>query len=790
MKRLTLLSLIWFLLSSAIADAEVALIKNGKPLARIYTAEPQTEAIQEINYHFKKMSGAELEVVTMGEVQKPAIVLGSLAVTLGAKPGKTSPSQEGFRLVVKDGLVLIGGESDNGVLHGVHELLTRLGCDWVMPGDIGEIIPARKTLTLADTDETQVPAFQVRRLWYSGGTRAINKEESQRYLHWQKRQKGTLAPTPPSAVAGHAWDAFINRHKKEFAEDPTMLALRRMPDGTMKRSGPQLESTHPKVIDLFVQDIKDAFKKNNWPKDKEAGFGIGPADGLGYSQSVESMLAGANRVDPISGDPDVTDLVILLGNEILKRTEKEYPNIWLGYYVYSVHADYPARYKPHPRISLTVADISYSRLHDFEDTNSKTRAYYKSVVEQWSKLSKEQGNPLYFRGYNWNLAENLVPFTRLKIWGVDLPIYHKLGFRGLNVEAQKMWAINGPHDYLFMKLAWDASLDWKKVLTRYCKNSFGTGGPAMERYFLRTVDQQHKAGQEAGSYHAIHLVFDQAYVAAADKDLQTALTAATTEPDRTRIRYIQTGHEALKKYLAFHDAMVNFDFPTMKKNYEDILDHWEKTHATNSDLSSKVTLGYLKRFLGKFVEESNQYATSSYRMILKLPDELPTMFDPFASGHRLRFHSPDLNDLQFVKTRTFSTTWDAQGLGSYRSGAVWYRFHFQLPANVRGQPIGLFLGGFDDEARVWINGQLVGTSGRRFRPDRRPPLWRQQRPGHPGPAQLQCQRAGHRRPAPPLVPVHRPAPGHPRPGSPGAPPYPPRRRPGRNRKITSPQAAG
>jgi hypothetical protein len=37
-----------------------------------------------------------------------------------------------------------------------------------------------------------------------------------------------------------------------------------------------------------------------------------------------------------------------------------------------------------------------------------------------------------------------------------------------------------------------------------------------------------------------------------------------------------------------------------------------------------------------------------------------------------------------------------------------------LPAAQKGKPISLFLGGFEDEARVWINGKVVGTSGQRF----------------------------------------------------------------------------
>jgi hypothetical protein len=54
------------------------------------------------------------------------------------------------------------------------------------------------------------------------------------------------------AVGGHVWSAFIKRHKAEFDRDLTMLALRRAPDGTVQRLGPQIETTHPHVLDHVV----------------------------------------------------------------------------------------------------------------------------------------------------------------------------------------------------------------------------------------------------------------------------------------------------------------------------------------------------------------------------------------------------------------------------------------------------------------------------------------------------------------------------------------------------------
>jgi hypothetical protein len=703
------------------AQAEVTLIKNGQARARIYAAAGQAQAAGELNYHLQCMAGAALEVVSnapAGASKGPAIILGQAAVDLGSAPQKTSLSQEGYRILVKGDRVLIGGESDAAVLFGVYALLEKLGCAWVMPGAIGEIIPAAKTVAVPAFDESSAPDFLTRRLWYRGYNPPRLAEEAERFEQWLRRQKAGSWTHPAAGCAGHIWDRFIELHQAEFDKDPTMLALVRLPDGTLKRKGPQLESTHPRVLELFVQDIKATYRKNiaegKWTRDTTAGFGIGPADGLGYSLSPEAQNAGAGRMDPIVGEIDRTDELVLLGNKILADVHKEYPNAHVGFYSYSTHADYPARYKPDPKLVVIFAPINFSRFHGILDANSKTQPYYREVVQQWAALSRAQGNVLIYRGYNWNLADNMLPYTKIRIWGEELPFYKTNQVIGLNVEATKAWSINGASDYVFMKLAWDASLDWKQVLRTYCEKSFGGGAQPMERYFLRLIAAQHGAGQEAGSYHAFPLIYDDAWVEAAAKDIAAALKAAAAEGDKTRIRFIAEGIEALRLYRAYQQATLRFDFPAVKAAYDALLAQWDRTYKINTDLVANETPAYLKRFLLAFVEGGLKYSTTPYQMAFKIPDELPTLFDPYGVGYQLNYQNPAVSDAGFLRSKTYTSTWDAQGLAALRSVAVWYRVRFALPADARGKPVGLFIGSVEDEARVWINGRPVGTSGRGF----------------------------------------------------------------------------
>jgi Beta-galactosidase/beta-glucuronidase len=736
MHRFVFLAVTGLFSLSNLPAAPVPLVRDGAPVAKIYLTEPSPasangkkgggktpdasrrlrSAVDDLNYHIEKMTGSALEVVytdSPAEIREPAVVIGPLAQKCGLEISAT-PHRNSIRLLTGDNRLLIAGETDSATVSGIYTLLGKLGCDWVMPGPIGEIIPRHATLTVPELDLTETPSFAGRNLWYRGGKKLNTEEDLKNFDLWRQRQRLDAPGETIDLGAGHVWDVLIKRNKEAFEKDPTMLALVRDEKGELVRSGPQIESTHPGIIDLFVKQIGETFAKNNWPKDKAVAFGIGPADGLGFSVSPETVSAGAGRVDPLTGSPDMTDVCVLLGNKILERIGKEYPNVSLGYYSYSVHADYPARYRPHPRLNQIFAPINFSRFHSPLSPNSKTWPYYVEVVEKWSALAKEQGNQLAYRGYNWNLAENFAPYSKLQIYGEEIPWYHDMGFIVVNIEATKAWAVNGPSDYLLVKLLWNCDQDWKAVLREYCEKSFAEGAGDMERYFLNLTARQHEAGQEAGSYHALHLIYDRDFVAESKKLISAAIAKASEPEARTRAGYFLFPLEELELYLKFREAFTNFDFPLAADYFRQLHANWEQAYASNTQIVAREVPQYLKRYFEKFVTEGAKYSTAPYRIVLPLPDELPTQMDPAGVGERMGFQRPELNDSLFLKTRTWSATWDAQGLGALRSGAVWYRFHFDTPADLGDQALGLFVGGVEDQVDVWLNGEKVGSSPRGF----------------------------------------------------------------------------
>lgn len=722
---------------TAFAQKSVSLTRDGKPLAKIYvhpddvkpvevvvkkkaTTEPNavSKAIADLNYHLEQMSGTPLEVVEVSEVskvEKPALVLGRLAAKLGAEPKKTD-WQEGFRILTKDDRVLVAGERPEAVPYGIYTFLNQLGCDWLLPGKLGEVIPKMPTVTVPATDVSSSPDFGLRWMWIGGGPKWMTAEVRAEFEQWKVRQRmGYAFEYRHRIQEAHMWQAVIAKYKEEFAKNPEMFALVKNPDGTYERRGPQIETANPKTVELVVRYIKEKFAENNWPKEEKVTLAVGPADGLDYSESPESLAAGVDRMEPVIGSKDVTDLVVKLANDVLDQMGQEYPNLTLGYYVYSVHGEFPARYKPNPRIYPIFAPIAYSRLHSTTDPHSKTRAYYRTIVDQWAALSKEQGNKLMVYEYNWNLADNMLPFTRLRMIAEDLKFYHSVGVFGITMQAIKAWAANAPHDFVYARMLWDVSLDWKKLLREYCGKAFGPAAGPMESYYLRLADTQQEAGQEAGSYFSAPLIFDEAFMKASRADVDAALAAKGLDANqRGRLEGAVFAFEMLELYLNWNSAMNRFDFVKAEEFGKGMQANYDKSLAANNHFTGREAGIYITRLLLNSGREALKYASDPYRIIYRIPDELPTLLDPTNTGARMNIFGPQINDKGWIRTKTYSSTWDAQGLTFYRQGSVWYRTRFEVKDDLKGQGIGLLLSAFEDEALVWVNGKYVGTSGIKF----------------------------------------------------------------------------
>lgn len=89
----------------------------------------------------------------------------------------------------------------------------------------------------------------------------------------------------------------------------------------------------------------------------------------------------------------------------------------------------------------------------------------------------------------------------------------------------------------------------------------------------------------------------------------------------------------------------------------------------------------------------------------------------FKTGDESEWKEPDYNDAAWDKV-IVPGYWETQGFRHY-DGIAWYRMKFYLPQKFKNERLILLLGKIDDLDEVYLNGHLIGRTGRIYDDARR-----------------------------------------------------------------------
>jgi hypothetical protein len=82
----------------------------------------------------------------------------------------------------------------------------------------------------------------------------------------------------------------------------------------------------------------------------------------------------------------------------------------------------------------------------------------------------------------------------------------------------------------------------------------------------------------------------------------------------------------------------------------------------------------------------------------------------FKTGDSDQWKDPQFDDRTWSKIFV-PALWETQGYSDY-DGFAWYRYHFKIPAELAEKSLVLLLGKIDDLDETFINGEMVGHTGR------------------------------------------------------------------------------
>ncbi len=702
-------------LSSLMAEGQkISLVRDGKPAAVVYISDVAEqgegirfhgssveEAARELVQIIEKISGAELSLqrvpnqdlsVKLASAKaegQTAILLGSLALDWMGEPSSDTMREaledpSGFVLRATREVIAIAGSRPRGTEIGVYELLEQLGVRWFFPGELGTVIPSNPDIRIAEQTTVQKPTFPARHIAFN----ALDSDEVM--AHWKKHQREGGLFLPPAHGIRLGEDATPETHPHLYAKSSHQPGI------------PQVCVSNPEVLSRAIAETKKYFGENP----DSPWIGMGPRDGSGFCECEGCQALDGGDWDLFSNERSVTDRYIWFFNQVLDGIADEFPDKKIAFYVYHCYIEPPVKVKPNPRIVAAIAPIGLCRVHGMNNPVCPERGYLKGIIEAWTKILPE----VYERGYWFNLADPGMTFVQVHRVRDEIPYYAKHGVRGFRTECTDQWAAHGPSLYVVGKLMWNADADADALVRDYCEKLFGPAADAMERFFTYVDERMRDADHHTGSAFNLLQFYPPKVRAQARSYLEEAKKLAALSPFKERVGIFDDAFSFTENFAGMIEARDRHDWEMAHQALQK-LDAIREALAGMEPamLSPRQTESYLRRFFRLPVEQGYARISGGNVPTAFLRDEWETLLDPQGVGEKVHYERPGLTGGNWQRTPTYSTTWSDLGLRYYK-GLAWYRQTVEIPEEFAEKRAFLWFGGVDESARVWVNGQRVGTS--------------------------------------------------------------------------------
>ncbi|HOL67800.1 MAG TPA: DUF4838 domain-containing protein, partial [bacterium] len=583
----------------------VVLARKGqaRPEATIVLAANPTRSAQlaaaELNYYLEKMTGCRLPIVTeeVNPFQKPLVLIGesSLTRSLGLKNDDFQP-QEYLIATYGPLLILMGHDEDEyglidydgnglwpgftrtldwsrkpeiskavGSVYAVDEFLQRYcGIRWYLPGQLGEVCPERKEVSVSNVFLRRKPWTVYRSLYppgisapfdFLGSGREIKRLPERDINLWYLRQK---------LVGVEAFNAnhslIADWFRQRFPEKKNLLA-RGYENPT------QLCLTEPELLRLVCQDADDYFAgRSNFERSCGDYFCVMPHDTSQYCQCprCEAKLKKPSGVAGFGFWNNLaSNYVWGFVNQVAEHVRKYHPAGWVSCCAYARYTMVPDRVKLADNIAVMFCRVLVEGIKDPAYKN-----FYQQEIKKWAKTVKRWYLWEYFDHIQGNNIEPPnFPGIFLHEIAQDINFLKENGCRGIFNELSSStggvhpnFALDHLNLYVQLQLMNDASLSVDDLLDEYCRLFYGPAASPMKEFF--TLMEQRFARPENWKLNPDQtdanwdVICPPAQLTTFDTLLQQALAAAQAEPYATRVRWVkETIWSVMEKNSLKHAAI-------------------------------------------------------------------------------------------------------------------------------------------------------------------------------------------------------------------------------------------
>jgi len=705
-----------FCLSASSAENAVTLIRDGAAKAAVYVApevmaddiknaatasysdsQAETnrrrlrESVKDLAHYLEKMSGAKVEVLSTVPDAKDGrvpILVGGIAVQKFGGVKQKAPHAQGFRVVVSPQGVGLMGENDESTSYAIYEVLDRLGCRWFLPSEMGEEIPALKTVALPAMDFSGAPGTSYRGIWYSSG---------------EFRRRNRMGGFPISA--GHALevrgaDRFGYLTRKQLEEHPEWNAE----IGGKRSINGRFCWANTEVSDAVADSIIARLDAKYVPS-----ISLSPEDGSTFCDCQKCKALDAGDFDAVMNTAAITDRFIHFCNRIAEKVTKKYPDITLGFLAYVQFTQAPVREKLHPNLVPMLAPINYCRAHAMTDA-CDSRQHMRRIVEGWAKASSS----ISYYHYMFNLAEYSVPYPMMRQMSEELPIIYKSNVKFWQPEGMSNNDQILPGHYLSIRMAWDPTLKPKDVLDEFFHRFYGSAEMPMRKYWQDMDDAWIKVDEHAGCAWGYWRRFTREFMKNARTTMDTALRAAGKPTEYQRVKMQDDALVQFERFMQLrwdlNEGRLAQLGPMSQKWMGSQLhlgDQYEKQFAFDKTHWTPLTAAgnWFKYFLLATYTDGSRIA-KEFTVLPQPLRQWKYAVDKDKTGEAQNWHGADFKDTDWKSTDAGMESWAFLGLENYY-GPVWYRSTVKVPALAAGKKLFLWVSSADGDVKVFVNGKAI-----------------------------------------------------------------------------------
>ena len=503
------------LLAGAAAPAQgqpVVLVADGKVELSIVTAaqagEPEKFAAGELSRYLEKISAVKVPVLSQETFPQRAVCVGLLSspAMKALVPDPPALKEDGFLLRAANGRVVCAGQNGRGVIYGVYALLERLGCHWLGPEELWEVVPSAETVSLGPVDVAESPTFPVRMAGHAGAP-GVDWAVKTRFNEWaglmdpKEAARRPLKANTPNHLAARVFMPAAN-----FKDHPDWFTFDAK-KGQRGDFGSFYCLTNPQATDQFAANVVAHCRKHP----QIATISIWYPDGGNVCQCPEcskhsttdnyfhAIARIAEAVKTAGLDVKVEALVAYMHTKTLPNERHALPdNVVLDAAYHSWHAGARASY---------LVRCPWTAWRE---------AFPKNDLFLFEYYSDSMNNP-WHTPYPRYIAEDVAAMRQHGAVGM-VHCYYEFG-------RSPVGYLN---HWLMGEMLWDGQADPAKLLLRWCQAAFGpdAGKPMAELLASFEVELEKLKDPP---YPPLAGMVDRLALA------REALAKAATEPQRQRL---------------------------------------------------------------------------------------------------------------------------------------------------------------------------------------------------------------------------------------------------------------